>query len=66
MRGTLRLLPVSRPLMPDLAVALEGLKGPPFEPLLGASLKHLSLKTVLLLALALRALSSPRGIPVWF
>ncbi len=36
----------------DLAVVLEGLKGPPFEPLLGASLKHLSLKTVLLLALA--------------
>ncbi len=54
MRGARRLLPVSRPLMPpwDLAVVLEGLKGPPFEPLLGASLKHLSLKTVLLLALA--------------
>jgi len=33
-------------------VVLEGLKGPPFEPLLGANLKHQSLKTVLLLALA--------------
>ncbi|XP_038139793.1 uncharacterized protein LOC119782750, partial [Cyprinodon tularosa] len=54
MKGARRLLPVSRPLLPpwDLSVVLEGLKGPPFEPLLGSSLKHLSLKTVLLLALA--------------
>ncbi|KAK0146249.1 hypothetical protein N1851_014446 [Merluccius polli] len=55
MKGARRLLPVSRPLVPpwDLAVVLEGLKGPPFEPLVGADLKHVSLKTVLLLALAL-------------
>ncbi|KAK0143064.1 Sphingomyelin phosphodiesterase 4 [Merluccius polli] len=54
MKGARRLLPVSRPLVPpwDLAVVLEGLKGPPFEPLVGADLKHVSLKTVLLLALA--------------
>ncbi|XP_038128389.1 uncharacterized protein LOC119774782 [Cyprinodon tularosa] len=54
MKGTRRLLPISRPLLPpwDLSVVLEGLKGPPFEPLLGSSLKHLSLKTALLLALA--------------
>ena len=54
MKGARRLLPVSRPLVPpwDLAVVLEGLKGPPFEPLEGADLKHVSLKTVLLLALA--------------
>ncbi|XP_029937836.1 uncharacterized protein LOC115380768 [Myripristis murdjan] len=54
MKGARRLLPVSRPLVPpwDLAVVLEGLKGPPFEPLEEADLKHLSLKTVLLLALA--------------
>ena len=45
---------MSRPLAPpwDLAVVLEQLKGPPFEPPEGADLKHLSLKTVLLLALA--------------
>ena len=45
---------MSRPLVPpwDLAVALEGLKGPPFEPLEGADLKIVSLKTVLLLVLA--------------
>ncbi|XP_059182347.1 uncharacterized protein LOC131961092 [Centropristis striata] len=54
MKGARRLLPVSRPLVPpwDLAVVLEGLKGPPFEPLEGADLKHVSLKAVLLLALA--------------
>lgn len=37
----------------DQAVVLEGLKGPPFEPLQGADLKFVSLKTMLLLALAL-------------
>ncbi|XP_059199216.1 uncharacterized protein LOC131979287 [Centropristis striata] len=54
MKGARRLLPVSRPLVPpwDLAVVLEGLRGPPFEPLEGADLKHVSLKAVLLLALA--------------
>ena len=54
MKGARRLLPVSRPLVPpwDLAVVLEGLKGPPFEPLEEADLKHLSFKTALLLALA--------------
>lgn len=48
------LLPVSRLLVPPwvLAVVLGGLKGPPFEPLQGAVLKLVSLKTVLLLALA--------------
>lgn len=47
MKGICRLLPVSRPLVPlwDLAVVLEGMKTPPFEPLQGADLK-------LLLALA--------------
>ena len=54
MKGARRLLPMSRPLVPpwDLAVVLKGLKGPPFELLEGADLKHVSLKTVLLLALA--------------
>ena len=54
MKGARRLLPVSRSLVPpwDLAVVLEGLKGPPFEPLEGADLRHVSLKPVLLLALA--------------
>lgn len=36
----------------DLGVVLEGLKGPPFEPLDWVDLKHVSLKTVLWLALA--------------
>lgn len=38
---------VSRLLVPtlDLAVVLEGLKGPPFEPLHAANLKSVSLKT---------------------
>ena len=54
MKGARRLLPVSRPLVPpwDLAVVLDGLKGLPLEPLEETELKHLSLKTVLLLALA--------------
>ncbi|KAK5930341.1 hypothetical protein CgunFtcFv8_026581 [Champsocephalus gunnari] len=54
MKGARRLLPVSRSLVPlwDLAVVLNGLKMTPFEPLEGADMKHLSLKTVLLLALA--------------
>lgn len=54
MKGARRLLPVSKPLTPpwDLAVVLDGLASPPFEPLGEVDLKHLSLKTVLLLALA--------------
>lgn len=54
MKGARRLLPVSRPLAPpwDLAVVLNGLSRAPFEPLEKVSLKHLSLKTGLLLALA--------------
>lgn len=51
MEGMHRFLPVSRSLVPqwDLAVVLEG---PPFQLLQGADLKFMSLKTVLLLALA--------------
>lgn len=54
MKGARRPLPVSRSLVPpwDMAVVLEGLKGPPVEPLQGANLKFVSLKAVLLLALA--------------
>ena len=46
---------MSRPLVPpwDLAVVLEGHKDPLFELLEGTDLKRVSLKTVLLLALAL-------------
>lgn len=61
------LIPVSRPLVPswDLAVVLEGLKGPPFEPLQGTNLKFLSLKAVLLLALAsAKLVSDIHGAPV--
>lgn len=56
MKGAHRLLPVSRPLVPpwDLAMVLDGLKGLPFEPLQGADLTFVSLKAVLLLALAKR------------
>lgn len=59
MKGARRLLALARLaslwLVPpwDQAVVLEGLKGPPFEPLQGADLKFVSLKTMLLLALAL-------------
>lgn len=54
MKGTLRLLPISRSLVPprDLAVVLEGLRSRPSEPLQGEDLKFVSLKAVLLLALA--------------
>lgn len=53
MKGTHRVLPVSRPLASpwDLAVVLDGLSGPLFEPLEEVDMKHLYLKTVLLLAL---------------
>jgi hypothetical protein len=54
LRGSRRLHP-PRPLsVPawDLPTVLRALKGPPFEPLQSVSLKTLSLKTALLLALA--------------
>ena len=42
------------PVLPqwDLGIVLEALSGPPYEPLREASLKHLTLKTVFLLAVA--------------
>lgn len=60
MKGACRLLPVSRPLVPpcDLAVVLEELKGPLFQPLQGEDLKHESLRTVLFLALVYAKLAS--------
>ena len=36
----------------DLGIVLEALSKPPYEPLGQASLKHLTLKTVFLLAMA--------------
>lgn len=52
--GARRLIPISRPLVPlwNLGVVLEGLKGPPLEPLEGADRKHMSLEDVLLLTSA--------------
>lgn len=54
MKGARRKLPTSRPLVPswDLPTVLAALSCSPFEPLEQAELKMLSLKTVLLLALA--------------
>ncbi|KAK7909772.1 hypothetical protein WMY93_014456 [Mugilogobius chulae] len=54
LRGALRLNPPLRRSAAawDLQVVLEGLSGPPFEPLDRAELSCLSFKTVLLLALA--------------
>ncbi|XP_048021452.1 hydroxycarboxylic acid receptor 2-like [Megalobrama amblycephala] len=54
LRGARRLNPPRPRLIPswDLSVALSGLRRAPFEPLESAELKHLSLKTVLLTALA--------------
>ena len=42
------------PVLPqwDLGIVLEALSKPPYEPLSEASLKHLTLKTVFLLAMA--------------
>ena len=42
------------PVLPqvDLGIVLEALSKPPYEPLREASLKHLTLKTVFLLAMA--------------
>ena len=54
MHGVDHLRPVTRSLFPawDLQVVLEGLCKAPFEPIGGTSLKHLSFKTALLLALS--------------
>lgn len=58
-KGARRLLLVPRSLVHlwDLTVVLEGLKSPQFELVEGADLKFVSLKTVLLLALALTKLT---------
>ncbi|KAI2657236.1 hypothetical protein H4Q32_021343 [Labeo rohita] len=54
LRGALRLRPPVQPRVPtwDLAVVLEALCGPPFEPIEESSDHLLSIKTVLLLALS--------------
>ncbi|KAL0149110.1 hypothetical protein M9458_055542, partial [Cirrhinus mrigala] len=54
LRGARRVNPPRPHLVPswDLSVALRGLRGPPFEPLVSVELKFLSLKTALLTALA--------------
>ncbi|XP_056614726.1 TBC1 domain family member 20 isoform X1 [Triplophysa dalaica] len=54
LRGARRLFPPRSPSVPpwDLALVLKALSFPPFEPLDAASLRELTLKTVLLLALA--------------
>ncbi|KAI2644940.1 Transposon Ty3-G Gag-Pol polyprotein [Labeo rohita] len=54
LHGALRLRPPVRPRVPtwDLAVVLEALCGPPFEPIEESSDHLLSIKTVLLLALS--------------
>ncbi|KAI2647309.1 Transposon Ty3-G Gag-Pol polyprotein [Labeo rohita] len=53
LRGVLRLRPPTRPRVPtwDLAVVLEALCKPPFEPLEEIPVRFLTIKTVLLLAL---------------
>ncbi|XDV26734.1 hypothetical protein PO909_030369 [Leuciscus waleckii] len=54
LRGAKRLNPPRPPSVPvwDLSTVLEAMKGAPFEPLQSIDLKHLSFKTVFLLALA--------------
>ena len=54
LRGARRLNPPRPPSVPmwDLSTVLAAMKGPPFEPIQTVSLKHLSFKTVFLLALA--------------
>ncbi len=54
LKGARRLNPPRPSTLPtwDLALVLDALKGPPFEPIQSASLRALSLKTALLLALA--------------
>ena len=53
MKGVRRATATDKPLFPlwDLAVVLEGLCKPPFEPLESADIRALSLKTILLVAL---------------
>ena len=53
MKGAMRTQKVSRTLLPswDLALVLDALCSPPFEPLSSVELKFLCLKTVLLVAL---------------
>lgn len=53
MKGARRLLPVSKSVVPawDLGLVLDSLTRAPFEPLEEVDMKHLSLKTALLLAL---------------
>ncbi len=55
LKGARRLHPPRLPSVPpwDLEVVLRALSRPPFEPLVSVDLKELSLKTALLLALAL-------------
>ena len=47
-------IPRVTPVLPqwDLGIVLEALSQPPYEPLREASFKHLTLKTVFLLAMA--------------
>ena len=54
LRGARRLNPPRPPSVPvwDLSTVLAAMKGPPFEPIQSVSLKHLSFKTVFLMALA--------------
>lgn len=54
MKAVRRLQPVFTSLVPpwDQAMVLEGLKGPPFEPLQGADVKFVSLNAVFLPASA--------------
>ncbi|CAM4725520.1 unnamed protein product [Leuciscus chuanchicus] len=54
LRGAKRLNPPRPPSVPvwDLSTVLEAMKGAPFEPLQSIDMKHLSFKTVFLLALA--------------
>lgn len=53
MKGARRIRPVSKQMVPlwDLPIVLEALSQHPFEPIEAVSLKYLSLKTALLLAL---------------
>ena len=53
-KGMYQLRPLTRSVVPswDLTIVLEALTKPPFEPLLSCSNKHLTLKTVFLVALA--------------
>ena len=54
LKGVRRLRPVFKPSVPswDLALVLEALCGPTFEPIESADMKFLSYKTALLLALS--------------